>query len=56
MTKAIEDFERVTGRQEHLHIHGVDWYVDYAHTPRGLEVTLEFLRSIQKGGRVFCLF
>ncbi len=56
MIKAIESFERVTGRQEHLHIHGVDRYVDYAHTPRGLEVTLEFLRSIQNWGRVFCVF
>lgn len=46
----------MTGRQEHLHIDGVERYVDYAHTPRGLEVTLEFLQSIKQQGRVFCIF
>ncbi len=56
MVQAIATFERVSGRQEHLHINWVEWYVDYAHTPRGLEVTLEFLQSIKGNGRVMCVF
>ncbi len=54
--KAIDTFERVSGRQEHMHISGVDRYVDYAHTPNGLQVTLEFLQSIKKEWRVICIF
>lgn len=35
---------------------GVERYIDYAHTPRGLEVTLEFLQSIKGEGRVIAIF
>lgn len=53
---ALQSFQGVTGRQEHMQRAGVDWYVDFAHTPQGLENMLTYLRSITPTGKVRCLF
>ncbi len=48
--KSTESFEWVDGRLQKQEIGGVTYFVDFAHTPDGLEKTLSFL-SGQKGDK-----
>lgn len=54
--KGIEKVEFIPGRMEHIENYkGADIYVDYAHTPDGLENILKSLKQITKG-RVILVF
>ena len=53
---ALATFQGVHGRQDHVKRAGVDWYIDFAHTPQGLENMLNYLRGIMNGGKLWCLF
>lgn len=46
--RSVEAFEGVEGRLQKLESKGVTYFVDFAHTPDGLEKTLNFLAS-QRG-------
>lgn len=48
--KSTEAFEGVDGRLQKVEIKGVTYFVDFAHTPDGLEKTMSFLAE-QKGGK-----
>jgi UDP-N-acetylmuramoyl-L-alanyl-D-glutamate--2,6-diaminopimelate ligase len=52
----LHDYKQEPGRQEKYEHLGCDWYVDFAHTVNGLRVTLEYLSSIKKEGRLICVF
>jgi len=41
--KSTEAFDGVDGRLQKEEINGVSYFVDFAHTPDGLEKTLSFL-------------
>jgi UDP-N-acetylmuramoyl-L-alanyl-D-glutamate--2,6-diaminopimelate ligase len=53
---AMHDYIQEPGRQEKYEHLDCDWYVDFAHTVNGLRVTLEYLSSIKKNGRLICVF
>lgn len=53
---ALHNFQGVAGRQDHVERAGIDWYVDFAHTPQGLENMLTYLRSLTPTGKLRCLF
>lgn len=53
---ALQQFTGVVGRQEHVQRAEIDWYIDFAHTPQGLENMLMYLRSITHTGKLRCLF
>lgn len=48
--KSTEAFEGVDGRLQKVEIKGVTYFVDFAHTPDGLEKTMSFLAG-QKGDK-----
>lgn len=48
--KSTEAFEGVDGRLEKIEIRAANYFVDFAHTPDGLEKTLNFLAG-QKGDK-----
>lgn len=52
----LSSYKQVAGRQEHYVYHEVDRYIDYAHTPHGLEVMLKYIKSIVGDWKVICLF
>lgn len=52
----LQTFVQEPWRQEHYYMNGVHWYIDFAHTPMGLEVMLEYLQTIKDEWRVICLF
>lgn len=60
----LQTIQPVEGRQNRLEHNGVSYVIDYAHTPHGLEVMLQWMRACQqeadaqsgKHGRVRCLF
>lgn len=56
MLAALATYKHASGRQAHLSLGGVERYIDFAHTPNGLEGMLGFLQSIKGDGRVICLF
>jgi UDP-N-acetylmuramyl tripeptide synthase len=45
--ESMEFFPGISGRQQAYYLKEVDWYVDFAHTPQGLEHMLEYLQSIK---------
>ncbi len=54
--KALENFKNLTGRMEEVENNkGIRLYVDFAHTPNGLEQALKTLRSQYKSGRLIAL-
>lgn len=54
--RALKDTEAVDGRMERVaKFRGADIYVDYAHTPDGLEKCLTSIRRITKGD-LYCVF
>ena len=44
---SIEGFEGVSGRMQHVNHHGINCYVDFAHSPDALEKTLTYLSAIK---------
>lgn len=51
----LRSFSCVDGRLEKVYSNGFNIYVDYAHTPDGLEKVLSALKSITSGN-LFCVF
>lgn len=52
----LSELKRVTGRLERVaNYNGAEIFVDFAHTPDGLEKSLQALRKLCKG-KLFCLF
>lgn len=54
--KSVQDFEGVDGRLQKLERGGVTYFVDFAHTPDGLEKTLSFLASQKQDHRLITVF
>lgn len=52
----IPTYVQAKWRQHHVHLWGIDRYIDYAHTPNGLDMMLSYLESIKKWWRVICVF
>lgn len=56
IAKGLKHLKKVTGRLEHVaRYNGADIFVDFAHTPDGLEKSLQSLKKLC-GGRLYCLF
>ncbi len=56
IAKGLNSVKSVAGRLEHVaKYNGADIFVDFAHTPDGLEKSLQALKKLCKG-RLFCLF
>ena len=56
IAKGLENLKRVSGRLELVaHFNGADIFVDFAHTPDGLEKSLSSLKSHCKN-RLICVF
>ncbi|MBO5525796.1 MAG: UDP-N-acetylmuramoyl-L-alanyl-D-glutamate--2,6-diaminopimelate ligase [Clostridia bacterium] len=56
IAKGLREMENVDGRLEYVcSFHGADIFVDFAHTPDGLEKSLNALNAHTKG-RLICLF
>lgn len=52
--RALENFEGISGRMEEVkNNRGIKIYIDFAHTPNGLEQALKALQS--KSGKIFAL-
>lgn len=56
MISSLSWYIHSPGRQTHVALGNADRYIDFAHTPNGLEVMLNYLNMIKKEGRVICLF
>lgn len=56
IAKGLNELKNVTGRLEHVaNYNGADIFVDFAHTPDGLEKSLQALKKLCNGN-LFCLF
>lgn len=56
IAKGLKQLKKVNGRLEHVaHFNGADIFVDFAHTPDGLEQSLKTLKKLCKG-KLYCLF
>lgn len=56
IAKGLKKLKNVTGRLERVaHYNGADIFVDFAHTPDGLEKSLQSLKKLCKG-KLYCLF
>lgn len=53
--QGLKDWKPIKGRFEIVHQHPLV-IIDYAHTPDGLERTLETAQSLNESGLVFCVF
>ena len=53
---SIEGFEGVSGRMQHVNHHGINCYVDFAHSPDALEKTLTYLSAIKWTGKLITVF
>lgn len=56
MIRVLPSYVHSKGRQSHLVLWETDRYIDFAHTPNGLEVMLDYLSMIKDTWRVICLF
>ena len=54
--KSTENFEGVDGRLQKQEIGGVTYFVDFAHTPDGLEKTLSFLAGQKEDKKLITVF
>lgn len=54
--KSTEAFEGVDGRLQHVKVKGVDCFVDFAHTPDGLDKMLGFLARQKGENRLIAVF
>ncbi len=56
IAKGLNSLKKVEGRLEHVaHYNGADIFVDFAHTPDGLEKSLQALKKLCRG-KLYCLF
>ena len=56
IAKGLKNLKTVTGRLERIaNYNGADIFVDFAHTPDGLEKSLQSLKKLCKG-KLYCLF
>lgn len=56
IAKGLSELKQVSGRLERVaNYNGAEIFVDFAHTPDGLEKSLQALRKLCKG-KLFCLF
>lgn len=56
IAKGLKNLKKVNGRLERVaHYNGADIFVDFAHTPDGLEKSLQSLKKLCKGN-LYCLF
>lgn len=56
IAKGLKNLKKVTGRLERVaNYNGADIFVDFAHTPDGLEKSLQSLKKLCKG-KLYCLF
>ena len=56
IAKGLKNLKKVTGRLERIaNYNGADIFVDFAHTPDGLEKSLQSLKKLCKG-KLYCLF
>lgn len=56
IARGLKNLKTVTGRLEHVaNYNGADIFVDFAHTPDGLEKSLQTLKKLCKG-KLYCLF
>lgn len=56
MIETLPHYVHSKWRQTHLFLWDADWYIDFAHTPNGLEVMLNYLSMIKESWRIICLF
>lgn len=56
MIESLKSYVHAPGRQRHIELWWINRYIDYAHTPNGLEMMLSYLQSIKNEWRVICLF
>ncbi|MDD3868791.1 MAG: UDP-N-acetylmuramoyl-L-alanyl-D-glutamate--2,6-diaminopimelate ligase [Candidatus Absconditabacteria bacterium] len=54
--KSVESFRGVAGRMEPVYANGVKYFIDFAHTPDGLEKTLEFAQKAKGNGKLITVF
>lgn len=55
MIDTLQNFQAPKWRMEQISHHGVHYFVDFAHTPDGLEKTLNYLKTIKGSWRVLLL-
>jgi len=56
IAKGLASLKKVSGRLERVaHFNGAEIFVDFAHTPDGLEKSLQSLRKLCRG-KLYCLF
>ncbi|MDE6868111.1 MAG: UDP-N-acetylmuramoyl-L-alanyl-D-glutamate--2,6-diaminopimelate ligase, partial [Clostridia bacterium] len=56
VASGLGNLKKVSGRLEHVaNYNGADIFVDFAHTPDGLEKSLQALKKLCEG-RLYCLF
>ena len=56
VAKGLKELKTVEGRLERVaHFNGADIFVDFAHTPDGLEKSLQSLKKLCRG-KLYCLF
>ena len=56
IARGLQQLKKVEGRLEHVaKYNGADIFVDFAHTPDGLEKSLQSLKKLCKG-KLYCLF
>ena len=56
VAKGLKNLKNVPGRLEHVaNFNGADIFVDFAHTPDGLEKSLQSLKKLCNG-KLYCLF
>jgi len=56
MIGSLSSYVHSPWRQTHIALGEADRYIDFAHTPNGLEVMLNYLTMIKGQWRVICLF
>ncbi len=56
LAKRLKDFPGVPGRMERIMVRGREVFIDYAHTPDGLDNALRTLRELKGQGKLICVF
>lgn len=56
MIGSLSTYQHAPGRQTHLSFGWIDRYIDFAHTPNGLEMMLSYLQTVNDWWRIICLF
>lgn len=56
MIASLPTYQHSPGRQYHVALWWADRYIDFAHTPNGLETMLNYLSNIKNQWRLICLF